>query len=100
MSVVVTGRVDMDPDVFKKIMEERPDDFLAVMKESKTRGAIHHQFLLGEGALWLLDEWDTAEHFQEFFANQPIIADLMSAAGVTTRPEFHIHEVLPSPDRF
>jgi hypothetical protein len=100
MSVIVTGRVEVDPGIMKKLMDERPDDFRTVMKESKKRGAIHHQFVAESGAVRILDEWDTAEHFYEFFASQPIIADLMSSAGVTSPPTFNTYEVMRSPDQF
>jgi heme-degrading monooxygenase HmoA len=100
MSAVVIGRMDVEPSIIEKLYAERADDFRTVMNEAKQRGAKHHQFLAGDGCVMLVDEWDTAEHFHEFFANQPIIADLMMSAGVSAPPEINVYEVLDSPDRF
>ena len=100
MSVVVIGKVDVEPGIMEKLYAERADDFRTVMNEAKQRGAKHHQFLAGDGCVMLIDEWDAAEHFQEFFAGQPIIADLMMSAGVSAPPEITIYDVMDSPDRF
>lgn len=99
MSVRVLGRVKLDPDVMEKMFAERKDDFVAVRDEAVKRGAIHHEFLRGDGEVWIVDEWETGEQFQEFFTSQPTIAQLMSDAGVTEAPEFSIYEVMDSPDR-
>jgi heme-degrading monooxygenase HmoA len=100
MSVIVMGRIDIEPHVMKKLMEERADDFLAVEADSRSKGCLHHQFVVAGNEVGLVDEWETAEQFEQFFANQATIGEIMQAGGATAPPKIAIYEVLPSPDRF
>ena len=100
MTVRVIGRVSMDPDVMAKLFTERRDDFLAVHDAAVKSGAKHHEFLKGDGEVWIVDEWETGEQFQQFFASQPKIAALLADGGVTSPPEINIYEVMDSPDKF
>jgi heme-degrading monooxygenase HmoA len=76
------------------------DVFERVAEAAKDAGAIHHQFLLGDGEVVIVDEWDTAESFQAFFAGNPDIPGLMEAGGVQGPPEIAIYETTDSPDKF
>lgn len=100
MSVIVMGRVAVEPHIMKKVMEERADDFLAVAADARSKGCLHHQFVIAGNEVGLVDEWESAEQFQEFFANQATIREIMQAAGATAPPQFATYEQLPSPDRF
>jgi hypothetical protein len=100
MSVVVLGHIDVEPAVMQKLMADRADDFLAVMHEAKEKGAIHHQFLADDRGAYFLDEWASAEQFQDFFINQATIRSLMEEAGVVSPPDIQIFEAVPSPDQF
>jgi heme-degrading monooxygenase HmoA len=100
MSVVVIGKMTVNPDNLEKLFTERAEVFTSVAAEAKQRGVIHHAFLRGEGdTALILDEWDTAEHFFEFFGSQAQIPELMAEAGVAGPPEFTVYEVMDSPDR-
>jgi heme-degrading monooxygenase HmoA len=100
MSVIVVGKLTVNPDNIEKLFTERADVFMAVSAEAKKCGAIHHLFMRGEGdAVLILDEWPTADDFHSFFSSQPQIAELMAEAGVAGPPEFTIYEVMDSPDR-
>ena len=100
MSVIVMGRVEVEPHIMKKVMEERADDFLAVSEDARSQGCLHHQFVIAGNEVGLVDEWESAEQFERFFANQATIGEIMRAAGVTAPPKFAMYELLPSPDRF
>jgi heme-degrading monooxygenase HmoA len=84
----------------KKLMEERADDFRAVASDAKSQGCLHHQFVVAGNEVGLLDEWESAEQFEKFFANQATIGETMQAGGATAPPKIAIYESLPSPDRF
>jgi heme-degrading monooxygenase HmoA len=100
MTVRVIGRMSVDPEILEKLFAERKSDFEAVASEAKALGALHHEFLRGDGEVWLTDVWETAEQFEKFFASQPIIGSLLADAGVSAPPEINICEVMDSPDRF
>jgi heme-degrading monooxygenase HmoA len=100
MAVRVMGRVAVDPGVMEKLFSERKDDFESVHEAAVKAGARHHEFLNAGDAVIILDEWDTAEHFQQFFTSQQKIADLMATAGVTAPPEISFYEIMDSPDKF
>jgi heme-degrading monooxygenase HmoA len=100
MSVRVLGRVKVDPDVMEKLFRERKGDFIAVHDEALKRGALHHEFVKGDGEVWIVDEWESGEQFQQFFSSQPKIGELMADAGVTEPPDIKIYEIMDSPDKF
>ena len=100
MTVRVIGRMTVDPAAVDKLFSERKDDFIAVHDAAVEAGARHHEFLSDGDGVLILDEWDTAEHFQQFFANQPKIGELMASAGVTAPPQFSFYEIMDSPDKF
>jgi heme-degrading monooxygenase HmoA len=100
MSVRVIGRIKLDPETMQKLFAERKEDFLEVQANSVKAGALHHEFLRGDGEVLVLDEWGTAEQFQQFFGGQPKIGEIMAAAGVTEPPSFEFYEVMDSPDKF
>ena len=100
MSVVVLGHIQVDPAIMKKLMDERPDDFIAVMNDAKSKGAVHHMFLANDKGAYFLDEWASAQQFQDFFMNQETIRSLMQEAGATAPPDIQMFDVVPSPDQF
>ena len=100
MSVLVIARLKVDPAKFEDLVARRGAEMPAISQRGRDAGALHHQFVAGDGEVLIIDEWDDAEHFGAFFAGQPEIADLMADAGVAGPPEVTIHPVLDTPDRF
>jgi heme-degrading monooxygenase HmoA len=100
MSVTVIVRMKADPANLKKLFESNRNDFVETSAAGRKAGATHHHFAAGDGEVVIVDEWDTAESFQAFFNNTPVIAELMKAGGVQGEPEISIFETLDSPDRF
>ena len=100
MSVLVIARLKVDPAKFEDLVARRGDDFVPVSQKGKAAGAIHHQFVAGDGEVLIIDEWDKADSFGAFFGGQPEIADLMADGGVDGPPEVSIYRVIDTPDRF
>jgi hypothetical protein len=100
MSVLVTVTIPCDTDAFVAIAAERADDMIAISSEGREGGAIHHRFGIGDGAVVVFDEWDSAESFQAFFADNAAIGELMQAAGATGPPEVAIYEAIETADAF
>ncbi|MBV8949559.1 MAG: hypothetical protein JOZ99_01695 [Actinobacteria bacterium] len=100
MSVIVVGRMSVDPKNVEKLWNERRADFEAVAREARAAGATHHRWGFGDDHVVIIDEWPTAEAFDRFFSSQAKIADLMATAGVAGPPEFTIVEARRGPDEF
>ncbi len=62
-----------------------------ITEDTKTGGLIHHTFVAGENELVVIDEWDTAEHFQSFFEGNTKVAKVMESIGVTGPPTVAIY---------
>ena len=100
MSVVVIGRMKVDPQKVVEVFTSHKDVFERVAEDAKKAGAAHHQFLLGDGEVLIVDEWDTPESFQTFFETNAEIPGLMQAAGVQAPPDISIYSPTDSPDKF
>lgn len=48
----------------------------------------------------VIDEWDSAESFDGFFADNAEIAKIAAAAGVAAPPSSAYYRILDTPDRF
>jgi hypothetical protein len=100
MSVLVIGRMTVDPANLEKLWSERSADFVAVAEEAKAAGALHHSWGFGDGQVVIVDEWPDTATFQRFFDGQAQIPSLMAAAGVQGPPAFEFLEAKVGPDTF
>ena len=100
MSVMVVGKFNADPERMQAVFRNQEQDFLAVRDDARSQGALHHHFASGDGQVVVVDEWESAEAFQRFFASQTKVPELMRAAGVQGEPQFDIYPVIDSPDQF
>ena len=102
MAVLVTLRIAGDPARVEQALKSDPDRLMAVSESAKSKGALHHRFFGnadGNGVL-IVDEWETAEGFQQFFGDNPQIGAMMAEAGVTSEPEVAFWDLLDTPDQF
>jgi heme-degrading monooxygenase HmoA len=100
MSVIVIGRFKADPKDLEKVFIDHADELKAISADAKSKGGIHHQFVAGDGEVLIVDEWNNAASFQSFFESQTQIPEILKSANVQGPPDFEIHEVMDSPDRF
>jgi len=100
MSVIVIGHMTVDPANLEQLWRDRSADFGAVADAARAAGAVHHPWAFGAGEVVIIDEWPDAASFQQFFAGQPKIAELMQAGGVQGPPTFEILEAKAGPDEF
>jgi quinol monooxygenase YgiN len=100
MSVFVVGKFNAAPKRLEAVFHNREKDVLAVRDEAQSRGALHHHFAADNGQVLVIDEWESAEAFHQFFDSQPTIPDLMREVGVQGEPDFSIYPVIDSPDQF
>ena len=99
MSVLVIGRFPGDTAVFRKMQTDRADELVGVSELARAAGAIHHRFGVGDGFVILVDEWESPQQFEQFFA-RPDIQALAGEMGASGPPEITIVEVAAAPSNF
>lgn len=100
MSVVITLKFPGDVAKFRQALSEHGDKFAKMAHDAKASGAgIHHRFAVGDGFVLVVDEWQSAEHFQKFFAD-PDLQALIAMSGATGEPEITVAEAISSPDEY
>ncbi|HEX9481966.1 MAG TPA: hypothetical protein VF927_07685 [Solirubrobacteraceae bacterium] len=101
MTVMLGLRLDVDPERFMEVMAQNQEVFESVSERARSKGAMHHMFMAGDGEVMVADEWDSPESFQAFFAEEGAgIGALMAEAGVTNEPQPVFWRPLDTPDRF
>ena len=100
MSVLVTGKFHGDTAKFRQALQERGDEFAKIAAHAQTVGAIHHRFGIGDDFVVIIDEWETADQFQTFFADPSLQEFIASVGASATPPEITFTEAVSSPDQF
>ena len=89
MSVIVIGRFRVaSTDQAKQALSSDAAVLDEITEDAKRMGALHHQFLEGDGELLVLDEWESAEAFNRFFQSNTKVPTVMQNAGVQGEPRF------------
>jgi heme-degrading monooxygenase HmoA len=101
MSVLVIASLHGDQEKFKNALATQAGRFQQIAANARTRGAIHHEFgLLGTDGVLVSDEWESAEKFQQFFAD-PSLTEFLAECGWDGKdPDLLIAEAVSSPDKF
>jgi hypothetical protein len=100
MSVLVTVKVTGDTDAFQKALSERGTEFKEIGDRAQGVGAMHHRFGVGDGFVLVVDEWETAEQFEQFFGNPELQAFIGTIGASSAPPEITVTEAVSSPDEF
>jgi quinol monooxygenase YgiN len=100
MSVLVIGQFLGDTDKFRQALADRAGEFAKIADAGRAQGAIHHRFGIGDGFVVMVDEWETAEQFQQFFSNPDLQAFIGSVGAAPAPPEITITEAVTSADQY
>ena len=100
MSVLVIGKFQGDVVKFRAALAERSDEFAKFADQARAAGGIHHRFGIGDGFVVVNDEWESVEHFQEFFANPELRAFIGSAGAAPEPPEITVAEAVTTSDQY
>jgi heme-degrading monooxygenase HmoA len=100
MSVIVTVRVPGDTDRFRSFLSSEGDRLAPIGEEAKGVGCLHHRFTVGDGFVLVVDEWESAEQFQQFFEGNEAIAAVMRDSGAQGEPEVTIADAVETADQF
>jgi quinol monooxygenase YgiN len=100
MSVLVIAKFHGDTAAFRQALAERGEEFAKIAETSKAAGALHHRFGIGDDFVVVVDEWESAAHFEQFFADPALQSFIASAGAAPVPPEVTITEAVTSPDQF
>lgn len=100
MSVLITVRFQGDTAVFRQALVDHADQLAKFSELSRSSGAVHHRFGVGDGFVLVVDEWESAGQFQEFFANPDLQAFIGTMGADPGPPEITVTEAVDSADQF
>jgi len=100
MSVLVVGKFQGDTAKFRAALTERADEFAKLADQARAAGGIHHRYGIGDGFVVTCDEWESVEHFQQFFGNPELQAFIGSVGAAPVPPEVTVAEAVTSPDQY
>src|ERR1700736_904666 len=100
MSTLIVGKFTGDTATFRRAVEERGSEFAAFGERARQGGCIHHRFGVGDGFVVVVDEWESADHFQRFFEDPELQSFIASAGAASGPPELTFTEAVDSPDEF
>jgi hypothetical protein len=100
MSVLVIGKFQGDTAKFGQALTDRAGEFAKIADMAKAAGGVHHRFGIGDGFVVIVDEWESVEHFQQFFSNPDLQAFIGSVGAAPAPPEITVAEAVSSPDQY
>jgi hypothetical protein len=100
MSLLVIGKFQGDTAKFRQSITDRAEEFAKYGEMGRAAGAIHHRFGIGDGFVLVVDEWESAEQFQQFFSDPELQAFIGSIGAAPAPPELTIAEAIASPDQY
>ena len=100
MSVLVIGKFSGDTDKFRQALVDRAGEFAKISGMARAAGGVHHRFGIGDGYVVIVDEWASAGHFQQFFADPDLQAFIGSVGADPSPPEITVAEAIASPDQY
>jgi quinol monooxygenase YgiN len=100
MSVLIIAKFQGDTAKFRQALTERAGEFEKIADTARAAGGIHHRFGVGDGSVVVVDEWESVEHFQQFFGNPELQAFIGSVGAAPAPPEILVAEAVASPDAY
>jgi len=100
MSVLVIGKFQGDTAKFGQALTDRAGEFAKISDMARAAGGIHHRFGVGDGFVVMVDEWETAGQFQQFFSDPDLQAFIGSIGAAPVPPEITVTEAVDSPDQY
>ena len=86
MSVLVIAKFQGDTAKFRQALTDRADEFAKIADRARAAGGVHHRFGVGDGFVVIVDEWESAGHFQQFFSDPELRRSSGRSAPPRPRP--------------
>ena len=100
MSILVTIKFPGNAATFRQALADRSDEFVKISAAARAAGGLHHRFGIGDGFVVVVDEWESADQFQQFFSNPDLQAFIGTVGADPVPPEITVAEAVTSPDQF
>jgi hypothetical protein len=100
LSVLVIAKFTGDTAQFGQALADRAGEFAQIGERARSAGGIHHRFGIGDGFIVVVDEWESAGHFQSFFSDPDLQAFIGSVGADPGPPDLIIAEAISSPDQY
>jgi hypothetical protein len=100
MSMLITAKFQGDTAKFRQALVDRAGEFTKIADKARAEGAIHHRFGVGDGFVLVVDEWETAGHFQRFFTDPDLQAFIVSVGAAPAAPEVMVADAVTTADQF
>jgi hypothetical protein len=100
MSMLITAKFQGDTAKFRQALVDRAGEFTKIADRARAEGAIHHRFGIGDGFMLVVDEWETAGHFERFFTDPELQAFIASVGAAPAPPEVTVTDAVTSADQF
>jgi len=101
MSTLVIAKYRADPARFEELIDSRRVDFTAVARSKRSRGCISHRYAVGDGVVYVIDEWPSIDHYNEQWpSEQGWPHELAMEIGAEEPPEVIFLRVVPDPGAF
>ncbi len=102
MSVIVMTKYPGKATDLEAILDKHGETLRTISQRSRDQGCLHHMFVEDtDGNVLIIDEWDSRESFDTFFAaQQDAIQPVAAAGGVTGPPTSTTYRIIDSADRF
>ncbi len=68
-----------------------------ITETTKGAGIRHHRFVAGEGELVVIDQWDSAEQFHQFFQDNVKVGQVTDAIGLVGPPVVSVFSTFDAP---
>jgi len=101
MSTIVIAKYRADPSRFEKLVKSNDVDFTAVARSRMAKGCISHRYAVGEGCVYVIDEWPSVEAYNEGWeTSRGWSHEIAVEAGLEEPPEITYLHVVPDPGAF
>jgi hypothetical protein len=68
-----------------------------ITENTKGAGIRHHRFVAGEGELVVIDQWESAEQFHQFFQDNVKVGQVTDAIGLAGPPVVSVFSTFDAP---
>jgi hypothetical protein len=100
MSVLVIAKFQGDTGKFRDAIANRSSEMVKFSDMARAAGGIHHRFGVGDGFVVVVDEWESVEDYQQFFARPELQAFIATVGAAPSPPEITVAEAVATPDQY
>jgi hypothetical protein len=98
VSTIVIAKYRGDPARFEGLVKSEAKDFIAVARARMSKGCLSHRYAVGDGAVYVIDEWPSAEAYNEGWeTSRGWPHEIAVKAGLEEPPEITYLHVVPDP---